>query len=99
MIFYPAFKGVWCLFRPRHVFLSVHLSRVEWQVPVTLFMSLIAWVEANAFIKLYGLHSLTKLSKCIMQEDNEHDEYIRGKQSTVAKYTKGGCIYQERYEG
>ena len=23
----------------------------------------------------YGLHSLMKLSKCIMQEDNEHDEY------------------------
>ena len=54
---------------------SVHLSRVEWQVPVTLFMSLIAWLEANMFIKVYGLHSLTTPSKCIMREDNECDKY------------------------
>ena len=28
------------------------------------------------FIKMYGLHSLTKhVAKCMMQEDNEHDEY------------------------
>ena len=33
------------------------------------------WLEANMFIKAYELHSLTKLSKCIMWEDNEHDEY------------------------
>ena len=48
---------------------------VEWQVPVALFMSSIAWLEANTFIKAYGLHSLTKPSKCTMWEDNEHDKY------------------------
>ena len=30
------------------------MSRVEWQVPVTLFMSSIAWLDANMFIKAYG---------------------------------------------
>ena len=33
-------------------------------------------LEANTFVKAFGFHSLTKLSKYIMQEDNEHDEYI-----------------------
>ena len=69
------FKQVRHLFRPWCLFPSVHLSRVEWQVPVTPFMSSIEWLEANTFIKAYGLHSLTKLSKCSIQEDNEHDEY------------------------
>ena len=63
------------LFRPWHLFLSVHLSMVEWQVPVASFMSSIAWLEANTFIKAYGLDSLTKPSKCIMWEDNKHDKY------------------------
>ena len=52
MIFDPAFKRVHCLFKPRHLFPTVQMSRVEWQVPVTLFMSSIAWLEANSFIKL-----------------------------------------------
>ena len=59
-----------------YLFPSVHLSRVEQQVTVLVFTSSIKWLEANMFIKVYGLHSLTKhIAKCIMQEDNEHDEY------------------------
>ena len=58
-----------------HIFPSVHLSMVEWQVLVTLFMSSKMWLKANMFIKAYGLNSLTKLPKCFMREDNEHDEY------------------------
>ena len=56
MTFDPVFKRVRRLFRPQHLSPSVHLSRLGWQVPVTLFMSLIVWLEANMFIKLYGLH-------------------------------------------
>ena len=37
-------------------------------------MSSIAWLEANTFMKAYGIHSLTKPNKYIMQEDNKHDE-------------------------
>ena len=70
------FKQVQCLFRPRYLFPSVHLSRVEWQVTVPVFTSSIKWLETNMFIKMYGLHSLTKhVAKSIMQEDNKHDEY------------------------
>ena len=72
MIFDPAFKWVQ---QTLHIFPSLHLSMVEWQVLVTLFMSSITWLKANMFIKAYGLHSLTKLPKCFMWEDNEHDEY------------------------
>ena len=73
-------KWVRHLFRPWHLFPSVHLSRVEWQVPVTLFMSSIVWLEVNMFINVYGLHSLTKPSKSIMQEDNKHYKYAVNKQ-------------------
>ena len=55
----------WHLFKPRHLIPIVHLSRIEWQVLVPLFMSLIAWLEANTFLKVHGLHSLTKWHKCI----------------------------------
>ena len=75
MIFDPASKWDRYLFRPRHLFLSVYLSMVEWQVPVKLFMISVSWLEANTFIKTDELHSLTKPSKCIVNEDNEHDEY------------------------
>ena len=37
--------------------------------------SLIAWLEAITFIKLYGFHSLMKCYKAIVYEDtNKHDE-------------------------
>ena len=36
----------------------------------------ISVLEANIFIKAFLLYSLTKLSKYIMWEDNERDEYI-----------------------
>ena len=64
--FYLAYKRVRCLFRPRHLFPIVHLSRVKWQVPVLVFMSLIAWLEANTFIKVHGFQSLHLLTKCAM---------------------------------
>ena len=60
MIFDPAFKRVQRLFKIQHLFPIVHLSRVEWQVLVPMLMSLIAWLEANTFIQVHGLHSLTK---------------------------------------
>ena len=51
MIFDPAFKRVQRLFKIRHLFPIVHLSRVEWQVLVPMLMSLIAWLPANTFIR------------------------------------------------
>ena len=40
-----------------------------------LFTNLIVWLEAFAFIKLYGLYSLMKHCKCIIWEDtSDHDE-------------------------
>ena len=33
------------------------------------------WLEANMFIKVYGLHLLTKLNKYVMRQDNERDKY------------------------
>ena len=60
MIFDPVFKPVRCLFKLWHWFPIVHLSRVEWKVLVPVFTSLIAWLETNTFIKVHGLHSLTK---------------------------------------
>ena len=75
MILDPASKWARYLFRPRHLFLSVYLSRVEWQVPVKLFKISVSWLEANTFIKTDELYSLTKPIKCIVSEDNEHDEY------------------------
>ena len=60
MIFDLAFKQVQCLFRPQCSFSTVHLSRVEWQVSVPVFTSLIVQLEANMFIRVYRHHSLTK---------------------------------------
>ena len=62
MIFDAAFKQVWYLLKSRHLFPIVHLSWVEWQllVPVFMIMSLIAWLEANMFIKVHGFYSLTE---------------------------------------
>ena len=65
MIFDPAFKRVRNLFEPRRLFPIVHLSRVEWQVLVPVFTSLIAWLEASMFIKVYGFHSLTGVVKLL----------------------------------
>ena len=31
-------------------------------------------IETNTFIQTHGLHSMTKLSEYIIQEDNEHDK-------------------------
>ena len=70
-----ASKWVWYLFRPWYLFLSVYLSRVEWQVPVKLYKISVSWSEANTFIKTDELHSLTIPSKCIVSEDNEYDEH------------------------
>ena len=39
---------------------------------VSMFVSLIMWLEAITFIKLYELHSLVKRCKCIMQEDTKN---------------------------
>ena len=39
--------------------ISKLLFRLEWQVLVPVFMSLIVWLEANTFTKVHGLHSLT----------------------------------------
>ena len=51
---------------------------------VPVFTSLIAWLEASSFIKVYGLHSLTGVvklvatAKCILvREDDERDKYIK----------------------
>ena len=42
---------------------------------VLVFKSLIVWLEASTFIKLYGLHSLIKCYEYIMLEDiNKHDK-------------------------
>ena len=51
MIFDPACKQVRRVFKPRHLFPIVHLSRVEWQVLVPVFVTLIMWLEASAFNK------------------------------------------------
>ena len=59
-IFDMAFKRIWRLFKPRPLFPIVLLSRIEWQVLVLVFMSLIVWLQANTFIKVHGFHSLTK---------------------------------------
>ena len=65
MILDPACKRVWHLFKPRCFCPIVHLSRVEWQVLVPVYTSLITWLEASTFIKVHGLHSLTKrISAC-----------------------------------
>ena len=96
MIFDPACKRVRRLFKPQHLFPNVHLSRVEWQVLVPVFTSLIVWLEASMFIKVYGLHSLTKrVAKCIMWEDNKHDKYTVNHR--LYQHPKGGCTHQERY--
>ena len=31
-------------------------------------------IETDTFIQKHGLHSMTKLSEYIIQEDNEHDK-------------------------
>ena len=72
-IFDPAFKRVRCLFRPQYLFPIVHLSRVEWQVLVPVFTSLIVCLDANMYIKVHRLHSLTKHTSAILREGNEHD--------------------------
>ena len=96
MIFDPACKRVQRLFEPQCLFPIVHLSRVEWQVLVPVFTSLITWLEASTFIKVHGLHSLTKrVTKCILREDNEHDKYAVNNQ--LYQHPKGGCTHQERY--
>ena len=93
MIFNPAFKQIWSLFRHQRSFPSVHLSRIEWQVSVTLLMSSIAWLEANTFMKAYGIHSLTKPNKYIMREDNKHDECVVNVQ--LLQYSKGMHVSRE----
>ena len=65
MIFDPAFKRVQLLFEPWSQFPIAHLSRVERQVLVPVFVSLIAWLEARTFIKVYGLHSLNGVVKLV----------------------------------
>ena len=65
MIFDLAFKQVQRLLEPWRQFPIVHLSRVEWQVPVPVFTSLIVWLEASTFIKVCGLHSLTGVVKLV----------------------------------
>ena len=86
MIFDPVFKWIQHLFTPQCLFSSVHLSRVEWQVPMPVFMSLIVWFEANISIKVYGCYSLTKCirSSCWKRTTNRRGEYWHCKQSTVA---------------
>ena len=96
MIFNPAFKRIWSLFRHQCSFPSVHLSRVEWQVSVTLLMSSIAWLEANTFMKAYGIHSLTKPNKYIMREDNKHDECAVNAQ--LLQYPKGDTRIKRNVE-
>ena len=49
MIFDPACKRVRCLFKLRHLFPIVHLSRVEWQVLVPVFTNLIVFL-ADSYI-------------------------------------------------
>ena len=56
MIFDLVFKLVWYLVKPWYLFPIVHLARVEWQVLVPVFMSLVVWLEANTFIKVHGLY-------------------------------------------
>ena len=43
-------------------------------MPVTLFMGSIGWLKTNMVIKNVWTPVIDKLSKYIMQEDNEHDE-------------------------
>ena len=51
-------------------------------------------IETNTFIQMHGLHSMTKLSEYIIQEDNEHDKNaVKGQ---LWQYPQGECKYQER---
>ena len=54
--------------KPRHLFPTVHLSRVEWQVLVPVLMGLISVVmEAYTFIKVPGFQPLTKCIRKVHQ--------------------------------
>ena len=76
---------------------TVNLSSVEWQVLVPVFMSLIAWLDANTFIQVHELHSLTKcVSVSGLQEDNERDKYAVN--DRLYQHPEGGCTPQERYQ-
>ena len=56
---------------PQHLFPIVHLSRIEWQVLVSVFITLIIGLEADAVKKVHGLHSLTKrVSACYGKTKN-----------------------------
>ena len=98
MIFDPVCKRVWRLFKPRHLFPIVHLSRVE------------SFRMADASTSVYefdnvvrGQHvyksvwtSLTdKTRKCILQEDNECDKYAVN--NRLYQHPKGGCTHRVRY--
>ena len=97
MILDPACKRVQCLFKSQHLFPNVHLSRVEWQVLVPVFISLITWLEANTLIKVHELRSVTdKMHKCILQDDNERDEYAVN--NRLYQHPKGGCTHHGRYQ-
>ena len=95
MIFDPACKRVRRLFKPWRLFPIVHLSRVEWQVLVPVFMSLITWLDASTFIKVYGLHSLTKHVSASCGKTTNCDKYAVNNQ--LYQHPKGGCTHQERY--
>ena len=95
-MFDPVCKRVRRLFKCQCLFPIVHLSRVEWQVLVPVFTSLIMWLEASLFIKVHGLYSLTKhISAGMLQEDNKHDKYAVN--NGLYQRPKGGCTHQGRY--
>ena len=51
--FHPAFKWVWHLFRPQHLFPIIHLSKVEKHMLALVPTSLLAWLWANKFTNWY----------------------------------------------
>ena len=96
MIVDPPCKRVWCLFKPWRLFPIDHLSRVEWQVLVPVFTSLITWLEASTFTDKNAWTPLTdKTCKCILREVNEHGKCAVN--NRLYQHPKGGCTHQERY--
>ena len=93
MIFDLAFKWVQHLFRSQHLFPIVHLSKVEWQLSVPVFMSLIGgWLEANTFINVYGWQN-----KQLHYVGRQQTWRIHRKWSTIAiSKRKMHILYQER---
>ena len=68
-------------------------------VTVRLFTSIIVQLESIMFVKLYGLHSVIKCCKCMVQEDVKvHNEYTVDDWLYIAKEDALLSTYQKRYQ-